>query len=187
MFDVFLPLASAAAAAGGESKLEALVHRFGIDWPYLLSQVISFAVVAFVLYRFAIKPVLATMAERQSKIADGLRFAEEMKAKLAEAEKQQAERLQRAALEAQKIVDEARAAAKDMLDRETKLAADKTQQMLAKAGEAIELEHRKMLADVREEIARLVVLASARVLGRELGADERRRYAEAAARDVSEA
>lgn len=185
MLDALLPLASAAASHGG-GKFEGLIERFGIDWPYLVSQIISFSIVAFILYRFAFKPILATLGERTTKIEGGLRFAEEMKAKLAETEKQHAEKLKQGALEAQRIVDEARTAAKDLLDRESRQAADKTRQMLTRAEEAIELERRKMVADVRDEIARLVVETSSRVLSRELSSDERRRYAESASRQLSE-
>ena len=183
MIDVLLPLA---AAVEGQSPITELLHRFGIDLPYLLSQIVSFGVVAFLLYRFAFKPVLATMDDRNAKIAEGLKHAEEMKAKLADAEKQHAEAIKKAALEAQRIIDEARSSAKTLLDRETAQATEKTQQMLAKAEQAIELERKKMLADVREEISRLVALTAQRVLARELGADERKRYTESAARELTQ-
>ncbi|MBE2215425.1 MAG: F0F1 ATP synthase subunit B [Opitutaceae bacterium] len=183
MIDVLLPLA---AAVEGQSPITELLHRFGIDLPYLLSQIVSFGVVAFLLYRFAFKPVLATMDDRNAKIAEGLKHAEEMKAKLADAEKQHAEAIKKAALEAQKIIDEARTSAKTLLDRETAQATEKTQQMLAKAEQAIELERKKMLADVRDEISRLVALTAQRVLSRELGADERKRYTESAARELTQ-
>jgi hypothetical protein len=42
-----------------------------------------------------------------------------------------------------------------------------------------------MLADAREEISRLVALTAQRVLSRELAPDERKRYAEAAAQDLT--
>lgn len=184
MIDALLPLAS--AAAEGQSPITELMHRFGIDLPYLLSQIVSFGVVAFLLYKFAFKPVLATMDDRNAKIADGLKHAEEMKAKLADAEKQHAEAIKKAALDAQKIIDEARTSAKTLLDRETAQATEKTQQMLAKAEQAIELERKKMIADVREEISRLVALTAQRVLARELGADERKRYTESAARELTQ-
>lgn len=183
MIDVLLPLA---AAVEGQSPITELLHRFGIDLPYLLSQIVSFGVVAFLLYKFAFKPVLATMDDRNAKIAEGLKHAEEMKAKLADAEKQHAEAIKKAALEAQRIIDEARSSAKTLLDRETAQATEKTQQMLAKAEQAIELERKKMLADVREEISRLVALTAQRVLSRELGADERKRYTESAARELTQ-
>lgn len=175
----------AAAGPEGGNRISELFHRFGIDLPYLLSQIISFGVVAFLLYKYAFKPVLATMDERNAKIAAGLHHAEEMKAKLADAEKQHAETLRTAALEAQKVIDEARATAKSLIDRETRQATEKTQQMIAKAEQAIDLERRKMLADVREEISRLVALTAQRVLTRELQPDERRRYAESAARELT--
>jgi len=184
MIDALLPLV--AAAVEGQSPITELLHRFGIDLPYLLSQIVSFGVVAFLLYKFAFRPVLATMDDRNAKIADGLKHAEEMKAKLADAEKQHAETLRKAALDAQKIIDEARASAKSLLDRETAQATEKTQQMLAKAEQAIELERKKMIADVREEISRLVALTAQRVLSRELGADERKRYTESAARELTQ-
>ena len=184
MLDALLPLA--AASVEGQSRIQELMHNFGIDLPYLLSQIVSFGVVAFLLYKFAFKPILATMDDRNAKIADGLRYTEEMKGKLADAEKQHAETLKTAALEAQKIVDEARASAKTLLDRETAQATEKTQQMLAKAEQAIELERKKMVADVREEISRLVALTAQRVLSRELGADEKKRYTESAARELTQ-
>lgn len=179
----FLPLIVAAveaseAAHGGGGE-------YGVQLNYIVMQVISFTILATVLYKFAVKPVLKTMDERTARIAEGLRFADEMKTRLADAEKQHAESLKRAAVEAQKIVDEAKAVAKDLLDRETRQATERTQQMLAKAEDAIALERRKMLADVREEIARLVALTASRVLSRELSGDERRHYTESAARELT--
>jgi F-type H+-transporting ATPase subunit b len=160
-------------------------NAFGVTVNYVVMQIISFTILAFVLYRWGLRPVLATMDERNAKIADGLRYTEEMQAKLADAQKQHAETLRLASLEAQKLVDEARAAAKALVERETKQATEKTQQMMAKAQEAIHLEHRKMMADAREEIARLVALTAQRVLSRELSSEDRRRYADAAARELT--
>lgn len=183
MFDALFPLA--AAAVEEQSRIQELMHTFGIDLPYLVSQIVSFGVVAFLLYKFAFKPVLATMDDRNGKIADGLRYADEMKAKLADAEKQHAETLKKAALDAQKLIEEARASAKTLIDRETAQATEKTQQMIAKAEQAIDLERKKMIADVREEISRLVALTAQRVLSRELGAEEKKRYTESAARELT--
>lgn len=186
MQSLLLPIAAATAEAHGDGKIGALIERFGIDWPFLFSQVVSFSIVAFLLYRFAFKPVLATIEERQRKIADGLKYTEEMKAKLADAESRHAETLKKASAEAQKVVEEARASAKELMDRETKAATEKTQDMIARAEQAIDLERKKMIADVREEVSRLVVLTAGRVLNRELETDERKRYGEAAARELSE-
>jgi F-type H+-transporting ATPase subunit b len=180
---------AAAAVEHAESggAIAKIIHDLGINWAALIAQMVNFGVVAFLLYRFAIKPVLATADARRAKIADGLRFEEEMKTKLADAEKQHAATLRQAALEAQRVIDEARKSAKELLDREAAATTEKTQQMLAKAEEAIALERRKMIADARLEISRLVALTAQRVLNRELAPEERKRYAETAARELTSA
>ena len=168
-----------AAAAGG------LAEQFGLSLNYVAMQVVSFAILSFVLYRWGIKPVLATMDERQHKIESGLKYAEEMKAKLEQANQQNEEILRKAATEAQGIVNDARKTAKELADRQTQDTAAQTAAMLAKAQQAIELEHAKMVAEVRGEIARLVTLTAGKVLTKELSPDEKSRYTQAATRELS--
>jgi F-type H+-transporting ATPase subunit b len=173
------------AAADASDKLHALQSQFGIEGKYLLMQVISFAVLAFVLYRFFFKPVLTTIDERNRQIQQGLNYAEEMKAKLAAAQVESTAIIKQSQVEATRIIEDARKSAKEFLDRQTKEASDKASEMLAKGQQAIELEHRKMLAEARTEIARLVVTTTQRVLDKELTADERSRYTHAAARELT--
>jgi len=47
-------------------------REFGVDWPHFLAQVISFCIVAFLLQRFAYKPVVTILEERRQRIAEGL-------------------------------------------------------------------------------------------------------------------
>ena len=84
-----------------------------------------------------------------------------------------------------RITSSARRSAKEFLDRQTQEAAGKAADLLAKAQQAIELEHRKMLADARAEVARLVVTTTERVLARKLSDADRASYNEAAARELS--
>jgi F-type H+-transporting ATPase subunit b len=67
-----LPVFLAAAAAAAEPSIP---ERFGLEPKYIVMQVISFLIVLFVLYKFGIKPVTATMEERNRKIEAGLRRA----------------------------------------------------------------------------------------------------------------
>ncbi len=174
------------AAADPHAAVEpvSLVQQFGIDLPYLIAQIVSFSVVAFLLYKFAFKPVLATIDERQAKIEEGLNYAEEMKAKLAETEVQHAAKIKEASLEAQQIIKEARDTGKEMIEKHSQEATERAEQLMAKAEQAIELEHKKMLVDVREEIARLVALTTSRVLSRDLSEDERSRYVASATQEL---
>jgi F-type H+-transporting ATPase subunit b len=172
------------AVSGGE---ENVLQRFGVEPAFLVMQVISFSILAYVLYRFMIKPVVATVDERNQKIESGLKYAEEMKAKLEQAQQESTAIAKTAQLEAARLIDEARKAAKDFSDREQKAAAERANDLIAKAQQAIELEKKKMLADARGEIARLVVATTRRVLDKELSEAERSRYNESAARELTNA
>jgi len=174
-------LAAAEAPAEGQNMLQ----QFGIELPYFIAQCLHFLIVVGLLYFLAFKPVMKTMSERQEKIADGLQYAEEMKAKLADAEKEHAARLQAATAEAQKILGDAKDSAAVYLEKQTQQAAAKAEDMIRKAREATELERQKMLADVRGEVARLVVETSEKVLAQQLSADDRSRFAEKAATELA--
>lgn len=195
MLSVLLPLAEAtghAAEAAVETHGEAtasgiskLFFDFGISWPFFIAQAINFSIVAFVLWRFAFKPVLANIEARQKTIDSGLKYAAEMKAKLDATQQETIAVLQKAHAEAARIVEDTRKTVKEYADREHQIAAERANDLLVKAQGAIELEHKKMLEETRSEIARLVVTTTQRVLAKELSDFERARFNEAASRELT--
>jgi F-type H+-transporting ATPase subunit b len=179
-----LPLLLAAAVEAHAAE-PSIPERFGLEWKYVVIQAVSFLIVLGVLYKFGIKPVTATMEERNRKIESGLKHAEEMQAKLAAAQQESAAIVKKANVEASRIVDDARKSAKEFLDKQTQEASAKANDLLAKAQQAIELEHKKMLADARTEIARLVVTTTERVLAKKLTDADRAAYNDAASRELT--
>lgn len=93
--------------------------------------------------------------------------------------------VKKANVESSRIVDDARKTAKEFLERQTQEATLKANDLLAKAQQAIALEHKKMLADARVEIARLVVTTTERVLAKKLTDADRAAYNDAAARELT--
>lgn len=193
---LFLPLGLFAASgevaqlAGDAAQAEGnvisdIAGKFGVTWPTLIAQMVNFVLVAAVLYKFAVKPIAATLDERQQKIAEGLQYAEEMKTQLAEAERERAEKIKEAAAEAQRILSESREQSKEMIEQKTQEAAAQAEAIIRKATEATELERQKMLSDVRQEVARLVVATSGKVLSRELSDAEKSSYSDAAAKELA--
>lgn len=176
---------AAVAAEHAASSSGGLGAHFGIAPSYVVMQFVSFCILAFVAYRWFLKPVLSTMDERQHKIESGLQYAEDMKAKLEQANQQSEEILRKAGAEAQIVITEARKIAKELADRQAQDTAAQTAAMLAKAQQSIELEHGKMIAEVRGEIARLVTLTAAKVLSTELSPDDKARYTQAATRNLT--
>lgn len=181
MLPLFLAATDAAHAAGEAS----IVEKFGIEWHYIVWQIVSFLILFGVLYKFGIKPTIATMEERNKKIGDGLRHAEEMQAKLAASQAENAALIKAAQVEAAKLVDEARKAAKEFGDKQQADAIARAADTLAKAQQAIELEHKKMLDQARGEIARLVVKTTEQVLAKKLTDADRAAYNEAATKELA--
>ena len=174
-----------AAHHAAESAEPSMVQKFGIEWHYIVWQIGSFLLLFWVLYKFGIKPTIATMEVRNQKIADGLKHAEEMQAKLTAAAAESAQIVKAAQLDAQKIVEETRKSAKDFADKQQAEAVAHSADLLAKARQSIELEHKKMIEEARGEIARLVVTTTERVLAKKLTDADRAAYNETAAKELT--
>jgi F-type H+-transporting ATPase subunit b len=160
-------------------------RQFGVDGPHLLAQVISFCIVAFLLHRFAYKPVLAMLEERRERIAEGLANAEKIKAELARTEAQRLEVLSQANAQANKLIEEARAAAARVQEQETQKAIAAAEQIMAKAREAATQDHARMMSELKREVGRLVVQTTATVTGKILTPEDQRRIAEETTRQVA--
>ena len=183
MRNVLLSVAQAQLVDSG--RPERIVTTFGVDWPHLLAQVASFCIVCFILYRFAYRPVLKMLEVRRQQIALGLANAEQITAELARTEAQRHEVMAQANAEATKFIDEARAAGARVLERETQKAIVAANQITITAREAAVREHDRMLAELKREVGRLVMLATTAVIGKILTSEDQRRLAEETARQVA--
>jgi len=158
---------------------------FGWNPRLFLSQVVSFAIVAFLLRRFAYKPILTVLEERRQRIAEGLLNADKIKQQLADAEKRYAEILAKANAQAQKMIDEARESSAHLAERKQQEAITAAEQIVAKAQEASAMERERTMADLKRELGRLVVDTTAKVTGKVLTADDQKRLQEEAARQLA--
>jgi F-type H+-transporting ATPase subunit b len=183
----YLPLL---AAEGGivDSLRDSAVRTgetFGWNAWLFFSQIVSFCIVAFLLQKFAYKPVLTVLEARRQKIAEGLANADKIKQQLAESEIRFQEILAKANAEGQKLIDDARAAAKSVGDRETQRAISEAEGIIAKAREATKAEREAELASLKKEIARLVIDTTSKVTGKVLTGDDQRRISEEATREIA--
>src|SRR5438105_8585809 len=158
---------------------------FGWNPWLFLSQVISFAIVAFLLRRFAYKPILAVLEDRRRRIEEGLINADKIKKELAEAEKRYQEIVAKGNIDAQKMIDEARESAAHLSERKQQEAITAAEQIIAKAREASAIEHERTMESLKRELGRLVVDTTAKVAGKVLTPEDQRRLQEEAARQVA--
>ncbi|MGA4644728.1 F0F1 ATP synthase subunit B [Limisphaera sp. 4302-co] len=161
------------------------LQTLGIQWPKLIAQTINFAIVLFVLWKWAYQPVLRMLELRRQKIAESMAQAERIRAELEATERQRREILAQAQTQAQKLIEEARQAAARLQAEETQKAVATAEQILAKAREAAELDRARMLDELRREVGRLVVQTTAAVTGKVLTPEDQRRILEEATRQVA--
>lgn len=153
-------------------------QTFGLEWSLFIAQVISFVIVVVLLQKFAYKPVLTMLEERRKRIAEGLANAEKIKTELARTEAARQEVLNNANAQANKLIEEARAAAARVQEQETQRAIAQAADIVTKAKQAAEAEHARMLADLKREVGRLVVDTTSKVTGKILTVDDQKRLAE---------
>ncbi|HME89731.1 MAG TPA: F0F1 ATP synthase subunit B [Chthoniobacterales bacterium] len=175
----------AASSGGAADILRDTADTFGWNWKLFLAQVISFCIVAFLLRRFAYKPILAVLEDRRRKIEEGQLNAEKIRKQLADAEKGYQEIVSRGNADAQKMIDEARQSAAHLSERKQQEAVAAAEQIVAKAKEAAALEHERQMQALKRELGRLVVDTTAKVTGKVLNADDQKRLQEEAARQVA--
>ncbi len=169
--------------AGGQ--IEQIARTFGVDWPHLIAQIVSFGIVCALLYKFAYHRVLTMLEERRQQIALGLANAEKIKAELARTEELRRQVIGEANAQAAKFVEEARAAAAVVEKEESQKAIAIAEEIIAGAREEAARDHVRMLAELKREVGRLVVQTTAAVAGRVLTADDQRRLAEETAKRVT--
>ena len=163
-----------------------IADNFGVDWSHLIAQIVSFGIVAFLLHKFAYKRVLTVLEERRQRITEGLKNAERIKEELNKTEAARQEVLAQANAQANRLIEEARAAAARVQETETQKAIAEAAQIIAKAQEAAAVEKARTMSELRREIGRLVVQTTGRVAGKVLTSEDQQRLAEETTRQLAE-
>ena len=160
-------------------------ETFGANFPALISNAISFLIVAIALKVWAIGPVQRMLEERREKIAQGLAAADKSKVELANTQARMQELLAKAGQQANQIVEEARVAAARVSEVEAQKAVQAAKDIIEKARQSNEAELARMKVELRREIGRLVVATSGRVTGKILTLEDQQRLAEETSRQLA--
>jgi F-type H+-transporting ATPase subunit b len=141
-------------------------------------EIISFAILLFILAKYAFPPILHTLDERERKIRESIESAER---RSAEAERRMAEyeaKMKASQKEAEEMIAQAKARAQQMKeDNERQLSAD-AERIKATAAREIEQERRKALDDVRRYAGELALQVAGKVLERSLTDADHKRLAD---------
>jgi F-type H+-transporting ATPase subunit b len=139
--------------------------------------IINITILFLVLRKLLFKPVTKFMADRAERIQSSITKSETDKANAKAMLAQYEAQLKNAETEAQAIVSKARKRAEAEAEKiiaDSRVVAEET---IANAKKMMEAEHEASLAAFRQEAATLVILASGRLVGREIKSEDNRLYA----------
>jgi F-type H+-transporting ATPase subunit b len=173
------------AAGGGQgSAQEEDINPLKPEPTLAIWTLVVFIGLLFVLGRFAWKPLLAALHERERHLEHVLTESErarnESEALLAEHRKQMA----RAADEVRAILDKARGDAQAMTDQMVRQAQAESEAARNRAQRDIAAARDQALAEIWQKSADLAVTVAGRVLAKQLSADDHRRLLDAAIQEL---
>ncbi|MCX2978217.1 F0F1 ATP synthase subunit B [Candidatus Marimicrobium litorale] len=131
----------------------------------LIGQMLAF--IGFVVFcmKYVWPPILAAMAEREAKIADGLAAADRASHDLELAQEKAVERLKEAKEEAAGIIDSANKRAGQLVDEAKEAAVTEADRVKAAAQAEIEQEANRAKEHLRGQVAALSLAGAEKVLG----------------------
>lgn len=118
---------------------------------------LAFLIVLFLLKKFAWKPILTSLSERENKIDDALKAAERAEQRMKEIEAQNQNLLAEAAKEREAMLKAAREASERTIAEAKDKAAAESAKLLEQARETIHNEKMRALTDIKNEVGRLSI------------------------------
>jgi F-type H+-transporting ATPase subunit b len=130
----------------------------------MLWTIISFLLVLFVLWKWAWKPILKALDQREQNIKNDLDTAREEREKAERLRKEYEDNLAGARKESSQIVQEARRAAEEVKDSTIREAKEAAHKLTEKAKQEMEAEKVRISQELKAEVAVLTTEAVKRVL-----------------------
>jgi len=151
-----------------------------IVWTFL-----GFLAVFLILKKFAWKPILHAIKERDDSIANALNAAEKAKQEVSRLEASNEKVLTEARLEREKIIKEARELKESIINDAKNMAKIESKKMVDDARESIKNEKNAAINDLKKQVAELSVSIAEKVLTRELSdADKQKDFIDRTLQDI---
>jgi F-type H+-transporting ATPase subunit b len=134
---------------------------------FIMQSILMLAVI-FLMVKFAWKPIVSSLEEREEGIKKALESAEEAKAEMENISSANKQLLKEAGEEREKLMKEARETKAKMIADAEEAAQEESAKIIAKAKISIELEKKEALEQIKKEAARLSVALAEKILQEEL-------------------
>ena len=155
--------------------MEDLIHKLGIEWKLLLAQIVNFVILFLVLKKFLYKPLINLMNRRRDRIIEGLEKAKKGEEEFQKIQEMRERELAKIQKEAEALIQKAREIGDKKQQEILTEAEEKTRKIVEEARVRIEIEKEKMLKEVRQDIADLVINATEKVLEEKIDEEKERK------------
>lgn len=150
-------------------------------------EVVSFAVLFFVLYKFAFPPILEALETRERKIKESLDQAERNRSEAERKLREYEAKLQAASKEAEALLAAAKERAQRLMEENEARMTAEAERIKGDATREIDQERRRAVQEIRAQTTELALAVAEKVVGRALNDADHRRLADEALRAVGEA
>ena len=143
------------------------------DLGYFVWALIIFLVLLFVLRKFAWIPIIKMLNEREQNIAGSIATAEKVKAEMAQLQSENEALLAKAREERGQLLKEARETKDKIINEAKEQAKVEANKIIIDAQQAINAQKMAAITDVKNEVGKLVIEVSEKVLKHELSSQSK--------------
>lgn len=161
--------------------MDLLIPSFGL----IIWTLLSFLIVFFILKKYAWKPILSSLKERETIIADSLSTATKVKAEMVALKSENEALLVKAREERAGMIRDAKELGDKMVAEAKEKAKLEYDRIIANAHAAVEQQKMAALIDVKNQVGNMVIEVSEKILRRELSnKPEQEKYISQLADDI---
>jgi F-type H+-transporting ATPase subunit b len=148
--------------------MELLLPKLGL----LVWTLLAFLIVFFLLKKMAWPAIIKGLRDREQGITNALATAEKVRAEMAELKSENEALLAKAREERAQLLKEARETKDKIINEAKERAKTEANKIIAETQAAIEVQKMAALTDVKNQVGKMVIEVSEKILRRELGNKE---------------
>lgn len=141
----------------------------------LFWMILSFSILLFILTKFAWKPILNMLKERETSIEKALQSAEQAKEEMARLQSDNEKIINEAKLERDKLIKEAREIKEKIMSDAKHEAQNESQKIIENARLSIEQEKLTAIKEIKNQVATLSVSVAEKILRKELATENKQK------------
>lgn len=144
-----------------------------VSWGTVIWSSIAFLIVAFILAKFAWKPILASIKEREVSIDNSLKSAEKARQEMANLQASNETLIKEARIERDAMLKDAQETKNRIISEAKERAQEEYGKILSSAKNAIQTEKMAAITELKSQVAALSIEIAEKVLRQELNTDDK--------------